>query len=75
MRYFPFWDLREQKQNFQVNYPSVFTDLKSHGEEMCAGGRYNSLKHCTDRVHVGQTSPVSPANLLEQAAATQKPAV
>lgn len=58
VKYFPFWDNREQKQNFQVNYHSVFRGLKSQREEVYAEVRYNSPQHCTDRVHTGQSSPV-----------------
>lgn len=47
---------------------------ESQREEVHAEVRYNSPQHCTDRVHAGQTSLVSPVNLLEQAAATQMPA-
>lgn len=58
VEYFPFWDNREQKQDFQVNYHSVFRALKSPREVVHAQVRYNSPQHCTDRVRAGQTSSV-----------------
>lgn len=60
VKYFPFGDNREQKQNFQVNYHGVFGGLKSQGEEVHAEVRYNSPQHCTDRVRAGQASPGEP---------------
>ncbi len=63
-----------ETKNFKVNYRSVFRGLKSQRQEVHAGVRYNSVQHCTQRVHAGQTSPVHPLNLLENAAATQMPA-
>lgn len=65
MKYFPFWDKGEQKQSFQVNYHSVFRGVESQREAVHAEVRYNSHQHRADRVHAGQTSPVSSANLSE----------